>query len=48
MTLARIEMRSLEVLITGVQESKSCDEDPFIGTKQVGHYADRVAFHGSS
>ncbi|KAG0073486.1 hypothetical protein BGZ90_011545 [Linnemannia elongata] len=48
MTLARIETRSLEVLITGVQERKNHDKDPFTEPKQVGHYADGVAFHGSS
>ncbi|KAK3841369.1 MAG: hypothetical protein J3R72DRAFT_154845 [Linnemannia gamsii] len=48
MTLGRIETRSLEVLITGVQERKNYDKDPFIETKQVGHYADGVAFCGSS
>ncbi|KAG0352911.1 hypothetical protein BGZ54_002516 [Gamsiella multidivaricata] len=48
MTLVRIETRSLEVLITGVQERKNQDKDFFIEAKQVGHYADGVAFRDSS
>ncbi|KAF9177012.1 hypothetical protein BGZ50_009327 [Haplosporangium sp. Z 11] len=48
MTLARIETRSLEVLITGVQERKNYNKDPFVESKQVGQYADGVAYRGSS
>ncbi|KAF9410343.1 hypothetical protein BGZ94_001674 [Podila epigama] len=48
MTLARVETRSLEVLIAGVQERKNQDKDPWSEAKQVGHFADGAAFHGSS
>ncbi|KAG9060910.1 hypothetical protein KI688_007867 [Linnemannia hyalina] len=45
---SKIETRSLEVLITGVQERKNHDKDPLIEAKQVGQYADGVTFCGSS
>ncbi|KAF9954686.1 hypothetical protein BGZ70_010490 [Mortierella alpina] len=48
MTLARIETRSLEILISGVQERKNLDKNPFQDTQQVGQFADGIAFRGSA
>ncbi|KAF8949903.1 hypothetical protein BGZ46_004852, partial [Entomortierella lignicola] len=43
-----IETRSLEVLITGVEERKNLDRDLRFEIKQIGQFADGVGLHGAS
>jgi len=42
----KIESRHLEVLVTGVQDRKNHDKDPFFDSMEVGQYCDGLAFSG--
>ncbi|KAF9175966.1 hypothetical protein BGX20_006062 [Mortierella sp. AD010] len=44
LTMMNIESRSLEVLITGVEERKNNSKDPRFETKVSGQYADGIGF----
>ncbi|KAF9934131.1 hypothetical protein BGZ65_003875 [Modicella reniformis] len=46
LTMNKIESRHLEVLVTGVQERKNHNKNPFFDTMEVGQYCDGVAFSG--
>ncbi|KAG0286046.1 hypothetical protein BGZ97_007569, partial [Linnemannia gamsii] len=46
LTMNKIESRHLEVLVTGVQDRKNHDRDPFFDTMEVGQYCDGLAFSG--
>ncbi|KAF9560942.1 hypothetical protein EC968_005947 [Mortierella alpina] len=48
LTLTNIETRSLEVLITGVEERKNQNLDLRLDVKQTGQFADGVGFSGSN
>ncbi|KAG9319311.1 hypothetical protein KVV02_000727 [Mortierella alpina] len=48
LTLTSIETRSLEVLITGVEERKNQNLDLRLDVKQTGQFADGVGFSGSN
>ncbi|GJJ71634.1 large subunit ribosomal protein L18e [Entomortierella parvispora] len=46
LTMNKIESRHLEVLVTGVQERKNHDKNPFLDVFEVGQYCDGLAFNG--
>ncbi|KAF9417145.1 hypothetical protein BGZ76_004551 [Entomortierella beljakovae] len=46
LTMAKVETRSLEVIITGVEERKNIGRDLRFELKQTGSFADGVAFCG--
>ncbi|KAK3847982.1 MAG: hypothetical protein J3R72DRAFT_518698 [Linnemannia gamsii] len=48
LTLTNIETRSLEVLITGVEERKNQNLDLRLDVKQTGQFADGVGFSGAN
>ncbi|KAF9170687.1 hypothetical protein BGX20_008646 [Mortierella sp. AD010] len=48
LTMAKIETRYLEVLITGVDERKNHDKDLRFDTKEAGQFADGIGFRGTS
>ncbi|KAF9173654.1 hypothetical protein BGX21_008757 [Mortierella sp. AD011] len=46
LTMNKIESRHLEVLVTGVQDRKNHNKNPFLDIMEVGQYCDGIAFHG--
>jgi hypothetical protein len=42
----KMESRHLEILVTGVQDRKNHNKNPFFDTMEVGQYCDGLAFTG--
>ncbi|KAG0244083.1 hypothetical protein BGX31_009881 [Mortierella sp. GBA43] len=47
LTMNNIESRHLEVLVTGVQDRKNHDRNPFLDATNVGQHCDGLAFSGN-